>query len=97
MAASRFLKTPISLEDKQRVPALASQLLITESVWLKRLVMRALGEYAASLPEAIATQREAERHSRVVTNRKQRLSLSKSAVAAAGISWLPHIAAGGLK
>jgi hypothetical protein len=64
MAASQFLKTRISLEGKQRVRALAGQLLITESVWLKRLVMRALGESAASLPEAIATQREPERHAR---------------------------------
>jgi hypothetical protein len=64
MAAAHFLKTRIRLEEKQRVHALASQLLITESVWLKRLVIRALGEYDASLPDAIATQREPERHTR---------------------------------
>jgi Bacterial mobilisation protein (MobC) len=61
MAAAQFLKTRIALEEKQRVHALASELLITESVWLKRLVMRALGESAASLPDAIADQSEPER------------------------------------
>ena len=64
MAAAQFLKTRISLEEKQRVQALASQLLITDSVWLKRLVMRALGESAASLPAAIVDQRESERPTR---------------------------------
>jgi hypothetical protein len=46
------------------VQALASQLFITESVWLKRLVMRALGESAASLPDTIVIQREPERCTR---------------------------------
>src|SRR5215813_4454552 len=64
MAAAQFLKTRVSLEEKQRVHALAGRLLITESVWLKRLVIRALGESAASLPDATATQREPERHTR---------------------------------
>jgi len=64
MAAAQFLKTRISLEEKQRVQALATRLLITESVWLKRLVMRALGESAALLPDTIVTQREPERHTR---------------------------------
>lgn len=64
VSATQFLKTRVSLEEKQRVHALASQLLITESVWLKRLVIRALGESAASLPEAIASQSQPERHTR---------------------------------
>ena len=64
MAAAQFLKTRISLEEKQRVQALASQLLITESVWLKRLVIRALGEAAAPLPDAIADQSGSERPTR---------------------------------
>ena len=64
MAAAQFLKTRISLEEKQRVQALASQLLITESVWLKRLVIRALGESAAPLPDAIADQSGSERPTR---------------------------------
>ena len=41
-----------------------SMLLITESVWLKRLVMRALGESAASLPDAIGSQWRPQRHTR---------------------------------
>ena len=64
MIAAQFLKTRVSLEEKQRVQALATRLLITESVWLKRLVMRALGESAALLPDTIVTQREPERHTR---------------------------------
>jgi hypothetical protein len=64
MVAVQFLKTRVSLEEKQRVQALASQLFITESVWLKRLVMRALGESAASLPDTIVIQREPERCTR---------------------------------
>jgi len=64
VVAAQFLKTRISLEEKQRVQALASQLFITESVWLKRLVLRALSESAASLPDAIAAQREPDRPSR---------------------------------
>jgi hypothetical protein len=64
MVAAQFLKTRVSLKEKQRVHALASQLIITESVWLKRLVIRALGESAASLPEAIASQGQPERHTR---------------------------------
>ena len=64
VVATQFLKTRVSLEEKQRVHVVASQLLITESVWLKRLVMRALGDSAASLPDAIAPKREPERHIR---------------------------------
>ena len=64
MTAAQFLKTRVSLEDKQRVQALASQLFITESVWLKRLVMKALRESAAPLPEAIASQPEPEHPTR---------------------------------
>ena len=64
MIAAQFLKTRVSLEEKQRVQALATRLLITESVWLKRLVMRALGESAASLSDTIVIQREPERYTR---------------------------------
>jgi hypothetical protein len=42
MAAAQFLKTRISSETKERVHALAEQQLITESVWLKRVVAVAL-------------------------------------------------------
>jgi hypothetical protein len=42
MAAAQFLKTRVSSETKERVHALAEQQLITESVWLKRLVTAVL-------------------------------------------------------
>lgn len=64
MAAAHFLKTRISHEEKQRVQVLASELLITESVWLKQLVMRALGESASPLPDPIDGQSQPERQSR---------------------------------
>jgi len=85
MAAAQFLKTRISLEEKQRVQALATRLLITESVWLKRLVMRALGESAALLPDTIVTQREPERHTRgLVPLPKEELTALKRSVAELG-------------
>lgn len=42
MDAAQFLKTRISADMKARVHALAEQQLITESIWLKRLVTDAL-------------------------------------------------------
>jgi hypothetical protein len=42
MGAVKFLKTRVSSEMKERVQTLAEQQLITESVWLKRLVAAAL-------------------------------------------------------
>lgn len=42
MGAAQFLKARVSAEIKQRVHALAEQQLITESIWLKRLVTAAL-------------------------------------------------------
>lgn len=47
MAAAQFLKTRVSSETKTRVHALAEQQLITESVWLKRLVTDALRDTPA--------------------------------------------------
>src|SRR6185437_11689279 len=44
MVATHFIKTRLSHPEKQRVHALASQQLITESVWLRRLIVAALGE-----------------------------------------------------
>lgn len=44
MVAAHFLKTRVSLDEKERVHAIAQELLITESVWLKRLVLTALCE-----------------------------------------------------
>lgn len=46
MDAAQYLKTRVSAEMKKRVHALAEQQLITESVWLKRLVATALREAA---------------------------------------------------
>jgi len=62
VVSARFLKTRVSLEEKHRVHALASEPLITESVWLRRLVMRALRESAASLPDAMSSEQQPERH-----------------------------------
>lgn len=42
MGAAQFLKARVSSETKTRVQALAEQQLITESVWLKRVVTAAL-------------------------------------------------------
>lgn len=50
MDAAQYLKTRISAEMKDRVHALAEQQLITESVWLKRLVVSALRDTPAEEP-----------------------------------------------
>lgn len=42
MVASEFVKARLSLELKQRVKALSERQLLTESAWLKRLVVREL-------------------------------------------------------
>jgi predicted DNA binding CopG/RHH family protein len=42
MVATQFLKARVSVEEKQRVQVMAGRDLVTESVWLKRLVMAAL-------------------------------------------------------
>lgn len=47
MVAAQFLKARVSSEMKELVHALAEQQLITESVWLKRLVAAALREPAS--------------------------------------------------
>src|SRR6185437_4411569 len=44
MVATHFIKTRLSHPEKQRVHALASPQLITDSVWLRRLIVAALGE-----------------------------------------------------
>ena len=55
VAATQFLKTRISPDIKHRVQQAASQQLITESIWLKRLVVRALSESAESVSPAIVS------------------------------------------
>ena len=47
MDAAQYLKVRVSAEMKDRVHALAEQQLITESVWLKRLVVTALRDTPA--------------------------------------------------
>ena len=56
MAAAQFLKTRVSSDTKERVHALSEQQLITESVWLKRLVAAALRDAAAD--DSVSTRRE---------------------------------------
>lgn len=48
MVASQFLKTRVSPETKEHVQAAASAQLVTESVWLKRLVIAELREDSGS-------------------------------------------------
>jgi predicted DNA binding CopG/RHH family protein len=61
MGAAQFLKTRVSSETKARVHALAEQQLITESIWLKRLVTAALrdapGDEAGQAPSERAGSR----------------------------------------
>jgi hypothetical protein len=60
VGATQFLKTRVSPEVKHRVQHAASQRLITESTWLKRLVMRALSESGESISDAMGSTRPAE-------------------------------------
>jgi hypothetical protein len=48
------------MQEKRRVHALANQQLITESTWLKRLVVNALCGTAESVPDLIGSSRPAE-------------------------------------
>ena len=52
MVATQFLKTRVSPDEKQRVRVLAHHQLINESIWLKRLVMRALQESATAVADS---------------------------------------------
>lgn len=60
VGAAHFLKTRVSPEVKHRVQQTVSQQLIPESIWLKRLVMRALRESGESISDAIGSTRPAE-------------------------------------
>ena len=64
VAATQFLKTRVSPDIKHRVQQAASQQLITESIWLKRLVIQALSESRESVPDAIGSTIRADRDSR---------------------------------
>ena len=47
VAAAQFLKTRVSPDIKERVQQAANRQLITESIWLKRLVIQATPEAAS--------------------------------------------------
>ena len=64
VVATQFLKTRVSPDIKRRVQQAASRQLITESIWLKRLVIQALSESRESVPDAIGSTIRADRDSR---------------------------------
>jgi hypothetical protein len=69
MVATQFLKTRVPPDIKNRVQQAASQQLITESVWLKRLVIQALRDSVESdsnqLGRASSTDPPGARHARL--------------------------------
>jgi hypothetical protein len=60
VGASQFLKTRVSPDSKHRVQQAASQQLITESVWLKRLVIQALSDSAESNSDELGSASSVE-------------------------------------
>jgi hypothetical protein len=60
MVASQFLKTRVSPETKRSVQAVASAQLLTESVWLKRLVIAALQHASDSSPTQSKSSKRAD-------------------------------------
>jgi hypothetical protein len=60
VAATQFLKTRVPPDIKHRVQQAANQQLITESVWLKRLVIRALSESGELVSDALGSTIRAE-------------------------------------
>ena len=64
VVATQFLRTRVSPDIKRRVQQAASRQLITESIWLKRLVIQALSESRESVPDAIGSTIRADRDSR---------------------------------
>jgi hypothetical protein len=66
MVASHFLRTRVTPETKARVSAIAQQQLLTESIWLRRLIVKALHEQ-----ESVSTSQEiAEPHDSLVTEER---------------------------
>jgi len=55
VSATQFLKTRVSPDIKHRVQQAANQQLITESVWLKRLVILALSDFAESTLDGVGS------------------------------------------
>lgn len=54
VVATHFIKTRLSQHEKRRAHALASQQLITESVWLRRLILAAFNEASDTGPDTEA-------------------------------------------
>ena len=63
MLATHFLRTRVTVETKARVSAIAQKQLLTESIWLRRSIVKALLEQES----ASTSQEIAERHSAFVT------------------------------
>ena len=55
VAATQFLKTRVSPDIKHRVQQAASQQIITESIWLKRLVIQALSGSAPANTDEVGS------------------------------------------
>jgi hypothetical protein len=55
VSATQFLKTRVPPDIKHRVQQAANQQLITESVWLKRLVILALSDFAESTLDGVGS------------------------------------------
>ena len=60
VVATQFLKTRVSPDVKHRVQQAATQQLITESTWLKQLVIEALGNSAQSITDEVESARSVE-------------------------------------
>lgn len=58
MVAAQFLKARISPETKRLVQAAANEQLVTESMWLKRLVIEALRAGPTSLKESLSKRED---------------------------------------
>ena len=72
MGSTQFLKTRVSPEEKRRVHARAADQFVTESVWLRQLVLRALKESGRAVEEeggasarAVAVARDARLYVRL--------------------------------
>lgn len=65
MVGCQFLKTRIAPDTKQRVQAAARQQLVTEAVWLRRVVLRALSKGADADHSTTAVTAVCERRRRL--------------------------------
>jgi hypothetical protein len=60
MEATQILKTRVTWETKARVLAITRDELLTEAVWLRRLVAKALREQASAAPSRPGAERNCE-------------------------------------